>query len=187
MEQKEGIELQIILSSFSCDKDKDIEIFLQKRAVEFEDLAKSRTYLIRDQEQLESSSHSSEDLIIYGYISLALKVLTIPEAVSNRKRFELDGYSAKLHGDKIRDFPCYLIGQLSKNSNITDNPLSGETLLHFAYDVIASSVEAVGGRYIMIECQDNDKLLQFYSKNFFEEIARIPDNGLPMIQMIRVV
>ena len=42
----EGKELDKLLSSFSCEMDKDIEIFLHKRAVEFEKLSKARTYLI---------------------------------------------------------------------------------------------------------------------------------------------
>ncbi len=42
--------LRQILSSFSCNKDEDIENFLHSRAVEFESLSKARTYLIcRDQ------------------------------------------------------------------------------------------------------------------------------------------
>lgn len=37
----------------------------------------------------------------------------------------------------------------------------------------------------MIECRDNIKLTKFYEDNDFEEIARIPDNGQPMVQMIK--
>ena len=127
------------------------------------------------------------NLKIYGYISIALKILTVPESISNRIRKELDGFSAKIHGEKINDFPCYLIGQLSKNSNIPENNLSGRQLIEFASDVIAASVDAVGGRYMMIECRDNEKLLQFYKENHFSEIAKIPDDGQSMVQMIRKI
>lgn len=102
-------------------------------------------------------------------------------------RKELDGFSAKIHGEKIRDFPCYLIGQLSKNSNITENAISGKMLIDFACDIIAASVEAVDGRYIMIECRDSEKLIRFYENNSFKEIARIPDNSQPMVQMLRKI
>lgn len=47
-----------------------------------------------------------------------MKILSVPYAVSNRKMEEIDGLSAKLHGEQIGDFSCYLIGQLSKNSSI---------------------------------------------------------------------
>ena len=124
---------------------------------------------------------------IYGYISLALKILTVPQTVSNRFRKELDGLSAKIHGQQISDFPCYLIGQLSKNSNIRENPISGKNLLDTAFDIIASAAEAVGGRYMMIECRDREKLLQFYRRSGFTEIDRIPDEDIPMVQMIRKI
>lgn len=186
-ELKDDNELQRILSSFSCDKDEDIEMFLRNKAVEFEKLSKSRTYLICNQTQLEDPGETNEAITIYGYISLAIKILTIPESTSNRIRKELDGYSAKIHGEQICDFPCYLIGQLSKNSNILKNPLKGSELIDFACDVIAASVEAVGGRYIMIECRDNQKLINFYEDNFFKEIAHIPDRDQPMVQMLRKI
>ena len=175
------------MESFSCEKDKEIELFLKERAVEFEKLAKSRTYLICDQEQLENVGNQNESIIIYGYISLALKVLTIPENISNRVRKELDGFSAKIHGEQICDFPCYLIGQLSKNSNVSEKSLSGAELIEFACDVIAASVEAVGGRFMMIECRDEEKLIYFYKNNMFKEIARIPDEEQSMVQMIRKI
>ena len=48
-ELKEDERVNRLLSSFSCAKDPDIEHFLHSRAVEFERLSKSRTYLIFDE------------------------------------------------------------------------------------------------------------------------------------------
>ena len=172
------------LSSFSCVQDEDIDNFLHSKAVEFETLSKARTYLIIDEAELEAGK---EYPAIYGYISLALKILTVPQTASNRFRKELDGLSAKIHGQQISDFPCYLIGQLSKNSNVRENPISGKNLLDTAFDIIASAAEAVGGRYMMIECRDREKLIQFYRRNGFTEIDRIPDEDIPMVQMIRKI
>ena len=183
-EMKEGNELTELLSSFSCDKDEDIEYFLHNRAIEFEKLSKARTYLVFDQEQLENKE---KNLTIYAYISIALKILSVPKDMSNRMRKELDGFSAKIHGEQISDFPCYLIGQLSKNSNAKSEEISGKQLIDFASDIIAASVEAVGGRYMMIECRDEKKLIEFYKNNYFSEVARIPDFNQPMVQMIRKI
>lgn len=177
--------LSNILNSFYCDKDEDIQLFFREKSVNFERLSKARTYLVCDENQMLEEDFSIDNLKIYGYIALALKVLTVPEDTSNRVRKELDGLSAKIHGERLSDFPCYLIGQLSKNSNLGDNNITGAELLQLACDVIAASVEAVGGRYIMIECKDNIKLTDFYSKNGFKEIARIPDSDEPMVQMVR--
>lgn len=182
---EDKILLEQILSSFSCDKDEDIVYFLNNRAVEYEKNAKSRTYLICDEEQIKQKDFYLEDLKIYGYISLALKVLSVPDNMSNRKRKEIDGVNAKIHGEVINDFPCYLIGQLSKNSAIKENFIDGEYLVECAIDIIQESVNAVGGRIVMVECKNNSKLLKFYTDNQFTEIAQIPDGDDEMIQMIR--
>jgi hypothetical protein len=184
-ELEEDKELKPLLSSFSCCEDEDIEHFLHNRAIEFEKLSKSRTYLVCDQDELQTMK--IHELTIYGYIALAQKILTVPSEVSNRVRKELDGYSAKIHGEQISDFACYLIGQLSRNSNVSRDLLSGKQLLNFAEDIIATAVEAVGGRYMMIECKDEVKLIRFYENNQFTEIARIPDQEQPMVQMIRKI
>lgn len=180
----EDSALTELLSSFSCTKDADIEHFLHYRSKEFEILSKARTYLIFDSEDLEAGARQP---VIYGYISLALKILSVPTSVSNRMRKELDGFNAKIHGQPISDFPCYLIGQLSKNSSVKDNPVTGRELLSTACDIIASASEAVGGRYMMIECRNDEKLLKFYADNSFSEIDRIPDEDIPMVQMIRKI
>ncbi|MBQ7795052.1 MAG: hypothetical protein IJ374_00620, partial [Lachnospiraceae bacterium] len=96
--------------------DEDIEHFLRERSIEFERISKARTYLIFDEDEL--LTRKIAEVTIYGYITLAMKVLSVPSTVSNRMRKELDGYSAKIHGEPINVFPCYLIGQLSRNSNV---------------------------------------------------------------------
>ena len=58
-------------------------------------------------------------------------------------------------------------------------------LLEQAYSIIEVAVNAVGGRYILIECLDKKNLITFYRKNGFTEIARIPDGEHQMVQMIR--
>ena len=78
------------LSSFSCEKDSDIADYLQNRAVKFETLGKSRTYLVCDRDVF----FNERDLHIYGFFTVALKVLDLPENLSNRKRLELDGFSS---------------------------------------------------------------------------------------------
>lgn len=176
-----------VLSSFSCVQDKDIENFLHNRAVEFEQLSKARTYLICDEEQLIAEDFCLDQLTIYGYVSIALKILSVPDEMSNRKRKELDGLSAKIHGEQIKDFSCYLIGQLSRNSNVAHDSLSGADLLQAAYDVIAAAVDAVGGRYVMIECHEDTRLVDFYSANGFEEVSHVADENHPMVQMIKKI
>ena len=185
MNELEDDKLKKLLSSFSCAYDKDIQNFLHNRAIEFERLSKSRTYLIVSEEQFENPEIAFDEFTIYGYISLAIKVFTVPETTSNRQRQQLDGFSAKEHGKQISNFPCYLIGQLARNSNVPKESISGAELLNFAYDIIAISVDAVGGRNILVECHNNKKLVQFYLDNEFYRISQMPDENQSMIQLIR--
>ncbi|MBQ7733613.1 MAG: hypothetical protein IJT58_06300 [Synergistaceae bacterium] len=79
-------ELKRLLSSFSCAYDEDIQNFLHNRAVDFEKLSKSMTYLIVSDEKLRNPKVAFDEITIYGYISLAVKVFTVPETTSNRQR-----------------------------------------------------------------------------------------------------
>lgn len=162
-------------------------MFLRDKAISFEELSKARTYLVIDGEQVDNPDVQLKDLRILGYFALALKVLSIPDDYSNRKRKELDGLSSKLHGEVIKDIPCYLIGQLARNDEVSTEELTGKQLLKMAFSVIQTSVDAVGGRIVMIECRDKDSLVSFYQDNDFVTIAEQSDNGQPMKQMIRKI
>ncbi len=173
-----------LLSSFSCESDKDIELFLHKRAIGFECLNKSRTYLLCDDNILRKE----ERFAILGYFTIALKVLDLPEDLSNKKRKKLDGVSAKLHGNVIKSVPCYLIGQLAKNSAIPkEQSIKGSDLIDYAISVIRSAEALVGGRYVLVECHDNPKLLKFYTDNGFTTFGKIPFENMPMVQMLRTL
>lgn len=69
-----------IVNSFFCAKDADIESFIRIKAVEFEKLYKSRTYLICDSDKLAKG-----EFLIAGYFSLSLKALVLPDDMSIRK------------------------------------------------------------------------------------------------------
>lgn len=178
--KEDNILLNKILSSFNCNKDADIEYFLRNKAVDFENISKSRTYLYCDYRKLLENQ-----IVILGYFTLSLKVLVFPDELSIRDRKELDGFRGKIHGIPIKEIPCFLIGQLAKNSNISDNPISGKKLLDSAYSVIQSAISAVGGRFILIECQNKPKLIEFYKLNGFSEFLRDFSNNKTMVQMLK--
>lgn len=99
---------QELISIFVCEKDKDIENFLKEKAILFEKLGKSRTYFVFDEED--------DDFKILAYFTLAIQVLKVPKKLlSGRKTKNFDGFSSKIKGEKITEFPAILIGQLGKN------------------------------------------------------------------------
>ena len=178
--QEGSSQLTAWLSSFSCERDKDIEDFLHNRAIPFEIANKSRTYLAVEETLWQAEKRVS----VLGFFTVSLKVLNIPEGFSNRRRLELDGFAAKIHGKVIKSVPCYLIGQLAKNSAI-QNAVGGSALLNEALSTINLAVEKVGGRYVLIECRDDPHLRKFYTDNGFVEFDTLPDENLPMVQMVR--
>lgn len=127
------------------------------------------------------------DLTIYGYITVAIKVLTVPPDASKSIRKKLDGLSATIYGELIDDFPCYLIGQLARNSNVPSSSLKGKTLLDFAQDIVGQAVDAVGGRYILIECKDSQKLVRFYEENGFKGFSRMTYVCQTLVQMMKKI
>lgn len=59
--------------------------------------------------------------------------------------------------------------------------------MELAEGIIDNAVLSVGGRYIMIECREEEKLIRFYSDNEFDEICRLPDENHTMVQMIKKI
>ena len=62
-----------------------------------------------------------------------------------------------------------LIGQLGKNYyNGYDKLITGDVLLKLACSKIKETQDILGGRYVFLECEDNEKLRNFYESNGFE-------------------
>jgi hypothetical protein len=171
--------VQEVILSFKCEKNSDIEEFLKKKAVLFETQSKSKTYLLLDKERF-----SRGKVHLLAYFSVALKVLDISVLnLSNRKIKELDGFSAKIRGEAINEFPVYLIGQLAKNDLYKDD-IDGEIIIRQAMSVISSAQEKVGGRIILVECDEIPALVEFYETHSFSVIRRDTDK---FVQLIRII
>lgn len=151
---------------------------MKKKAIIFEKLGKSRTFLIYDEDKNEFQ--------ILGYFTIALQVLKIPNNLSNRKIKSIDGFSSKANGETVKRFPTILIGQLGKNSlikNITN--ISGDEIIKYCFDRIFKGQECLGGRIVMLECKNIDYLKRFYEKYGFKLIDRnYKDNEL--LQYIKI-
>lgn len=126
-------------------------------------------------------------MIIYGYFSLALKVLSVPDSYSGNQLKKLDGLQGKVHGEKILDYPCFLIGQLARNDHIDKDLIAGEWIVSKALSIIKSAMESIGGRIVLIECRNNEKLINFYKNNEFNSVNHIVDSKDDLIQMFQVL
>ena len=152
-----------LLSSFSCPKNKDVETFLRtpSKAINMERQRVSVTYLVFCNN------------IFCAYFALASKVITVEKDSNiNSKTF-----------DRIRKFgacdsnictiPSPLIAQLGKNyTNKRNELISGDELLHIACMYVKEVQKLIGGKVVYIECDDKEKLTDFYSRNGFVEFDR---------------
>lgn len=148
-----------LVSDFSCPYDKDIEYFLTHKAVSFEkaEYQSSKTYLV-------GFVNSKQKFSLCGYYTLSNKPFILSEDLSKSKRKSLTG--GKTNQDVIS---AVLIGQLSKNyNNALNYTIDGSDLLAFAIETIFEVYNSVGLDLVYLECKDEPKLKDFYSRNHFE-------------------
>lgn len=86
-----------------------------------------------------------------------------------------------------------MLGQIGKNFNNNYNKLiSGDILLKLACNKIKEAQDILGGRFIFLECEDKDKLREFYEENGFvcfgkrnlEKDERDKNAGEYLLQML---
>ncbi|WP_312560815.1 hypothetical protein [Anaerospora sp.] len=158
-----------LFANFSCPLDSDIEYFLKEKAILFQKMAVSRTYLVY-------TSYKNENVLV-GYFALSSKGLSVRRNVSATLRKKITGSKSR----EITAIPVFLIGQLSKNyaDNLDKLSLiSGAELLRMAFRKIIEAQRLTGGRIILVECIDNKKLEEFYTRHGFIFLDKDGNDGL---------
>lgn len=169
---------QELISIFNCEKDIDIENFLKEKAILFEKLGKSRTYFIFNEDEKEFK--------ILAYFTLALQVLKLPEEfLSGRRTKALDGFSSKIKGAKITEFPTILIGQVGKN-DLYKELISGLEVMEYCLWTIFEGQAVLGGRIIMLECKDIPYIIDLYERFGFQKLEKDYEKG-ELLQMIKIL
>ena len=159
-------QIKKILKTFTCTINPDLQDFLHNKAITFERNLRSRTYLYA----------SNENKSIVGYFTLAINYLQTDELQSEIIKV-LDGYT-----DKINAIPCYLIGQLAVCDELRKVKI-GKFLLDDALEITNNAQMNFGGRFVLIDSVNNDKVINFYKENSF--IAIENDTSLKSIKMIK--
>jgi len=169
-------DVEKFIDNFSCPRDYDVETFLKKKALLFQSKNKAKTYFI-----LTDDSNMEDRTDILAYFALSMKVLHIPEKLSKNQRKKIDGLY-----NSISEIPVYLIGQIAKNESSKDK-ISGKEIIEFAYSYVREASTIVGGRIILIELKNNDKLIKFYENNGFVLLPNKTENEEDLLQMVRVI
>jgi len=159
-------KIKKLLETFECSKNQDLQDFLHNKALTFEKHLRSRTYLY-----IENSSKN-----VIAYFTIAVTTLHTSN-ISKEVIQLLDGYR-----DDIDTIPCFLIGQLGKSSNYESLKI-GEFILNDTINIIDKSQKSLGGRFILLDAINNQKVLSFYEKNAFFSIEEDKQNE--SIKMIK--
>jgi hypothetical protein len=159
------------INRFVC-RDIDVESFLKNKAYEFEKRHKSRTYLL-----LDDAKYLDGEIVLLAYFTLSLKSLEFRDTLSKTKIRAIDGFSKEVKGVAIA-----LIGQFGKDKYKAES-VPGEKLLAVCMDVLYQVHTLIGGRYVLIECRDIEKVTAFYRKNDFELLQT--DKSDSYLQMVR--
>lgn len=144
-----------ILDSFSCPRNTDVEDFLKNpsKAIRYEETGNSRTYLML--------ADPSADVL--AYFSITFKQLIIAGTTLSKTTVrKLDGISKER-----KEIRAFLIGQIGKNFGIPDNPIRLAHILDEVYSVLAAARALVGGRVVILECDDNPSLIKMYQDHGF--------------------
>lgn len=176
-----------ILSEFVCESNLDVQEFIRRKAIEFSKRGFARTTLVF------WVSDNGEEKYLVGYFALSNKNIAVKKRnVSNSTYKRIYQFSDNAERDTCV-IAAILIGQLGKNYNAgNDTLIDGDELLQMAIDKVKEAQDIIGGRFVYLECEDKEKLIQFYQRNNFvsfgkRELDKDEDNisGKYLIQMLR--
>lgn len=155
-------------SEFSCPLNQDVEHFLTSTALTNQKLGISRTNLVL----LPQDTHQ----LLVGYYALALQVLDLDRITSKSLRKKITGFKRE---NKL-GAAVYLIGQMGKNFHEDANKLiSGQELFLLAMQDVLEAHHSVGGRIVVVECKNDDKLRKFYEETLgFQLIDTADDESM---------
>lgn len=181
-----------ILSSFSCPANRDVEFFLSRKAIDFAKQGWAQTHLV-------FASYKSQWVLV-GYFALANKYIRISAKRMGKTSSSLRRRISKFatFDSSVRSYflAAPLIAQLGKNyANDYNKLITGDELLEEACAKIKRLQIEVGGKFAYIECEDKEKLIDFYSRNGFCEFdVRYLDrdetdklDGEYLVQMLKYI
>lgn len=164
LEMVEYDKVMDIVSGFSCPYNKDVEEFLQIKAMEFSKQRLASVYLV-------FASYKEKPALV-GYFALAQKYFHVDVSkggsVGSSLRRRIKKFA--VYDESIRKciISAPLIGQLGKNyTNGYDKLITGDELLKIACDTVKEAQRILGGKLVYLECEDVPSLIKFYEDNGF--------------------
>lgn len=175
-------EVKSILSDFSCKRNPEIENFVRKNAVDFAKKKMSITYLVVD----DTESISAIFTLTHKAIEITNKNL------SNTMRKRIQRHSRLDESTDSFNVSAFLIAQFGKSDTKTsEENISGNALMDFTFEVLTAVQHDIGGGLVYLECEDKEKLINFYSSEpnqFFKFGERYSkEDKVKYIQLFRFI
>jgi hypothetical protein len=149
--------LNNVLSSFSCEKDLNVQRFLQRSALAIDAQNLSATHLC-----------FSNDYQLIGYFTLMVKQFFLHDDVSNSIRRKV--------GARDDNFSCYLIAQLGRSDRFK-GIVKGSVLIDQAIELIYYAQKYVGMKCACVEYTPIPALRDFYGASGFQDIQFNPETA----------
>ena len=177
--------LQQVFSTFSCDRNSDVERFLLEQSINFTKKNQSVTYVVLTPEEGQ----------IIGYFTITIKPITVNgDSFSNTVKKKIARVSEQDEESGNYSLSAYLIAQLGKNfKNGANEKISGEQLLGLAIGKIKELQYMAGGMVVFLETENEEKLIHFYEdKNGFKrfdtkEIKSDTAETHTLVQLLKVL
>jgi len=83
--------------------------------------------------------------------------------------------------NNTKDIPCFLIGQLAKSDKFLNKKL-GRNIMDLAIEKIETAQKIVGGRFILLDAVNNEKVIKFYEEFGFFKIEHSTKENIKMIK-----
>ena len=168
-------EVEKILSDFSCSKNMEIELFVKKNAIDFSKKKMSITYLVFD-----------EEMDLAAIFALTHKAIQIGnEGISKTAQKKIQRFSQLDDSSNSYVVSAFLIAQLGKNSNYSGKQLSGNHLMRLTEEILCQVQREIGGGIVYLECEENEKLLNFYRNE--ENGYRIFDDRFSLVDNTKYI
>lgn len=178
-----------LFKEYDCPLNLDVDYFLKEKAIEFSRQKLSRTHLV-------FCSFKHEPVLI-GYFTLCYKTINLTRAsLSKNYRKRISKYARYNEDLKAHIMAAPLIAQIGKNfANGYDSLITGDELLKMACEKVTAIQNEVGGKIVYLECEDKQRLIDFYTQNGFiafdkrkldkDEIDHF--NTQHLVQMLKVL
>lgn len=156
------------LKKFKCSRETDLENFLHKNAIIYEESNIGKTFLIMDEDLLDLGEWK-----ILAFFTTGQSSINISNITKSKRKKLLGNIPGR---DNLQHIPVLLIGQLGRDDNVNSHELPGEIILNEAYEVIRKAVMIIGGKLLILECREH-MFSKFYQNQGFYKLNDSSDSS----------